>query len=74
MQLRYVALAAENSLSHGGLVGWWQVSSVLWTEGHTVTAKGTRAGISGCLPRRTGWMEKERGGKGDRTRGFCRNL
>ena len=42
MQLRYMALAPENSLSHGGLVGWWQFSSVLWPEGCTVTAKGTR--------------------------------
>ena len=54
-----MALAAENSLSHSELVRWWQVSALLWTEGCTVTAKETRAGIGGYLPRRMCWWRPE---------------
>ena len=63
IQLRNMALAAENSLSHSELVRWWQVSALLWTEGCTVTAKGTRAGIGGYLPRRMCWWRSRGEGR-----------
>lgn len=53
-----MALKVENSLSHGGLVGWWQLLSVLARRMHC-NSEGDQASAVVCPGEQAGWRRGE---------------